>query len=850
MLGALSDVAVSAAPVSRLGKFLYAGNEKFFVRGTTYGAFPPNSAGDQFPERGDAVRDLALMRQAGINTVLTYTVPPVWLLDELHERGMKAIVTTPWMEYVCFLQTKRDRDQVYREVRDGVARCQRHPAILMYCIGKEIPPPIVRWHGARKVERFLSELCDIARQQDPTHLVTYTNFPTTEYLELGFVDVFTFNVYLHQRDQFCAYLSRLQHLAGELPLVLTEFGMCSFRHGRDGQAAFIDWQLQEAFDHGLAGAVVFGWTDPFYQDNCLVEEWGFGLVDGKRRTKPSYEVARRHFLAPTSIADREWPRVSVVVAFRNAARTLAECLDSLLELNYPDYEVIVVNDGSTDASAAIMERYPFRKITHPVNLGISAGRNSGLRAATGRIVAYIDSDARADPDWLRYLAATYVEQGVAGVGGPNPVPPEDAWVAQCVFRAPGGPTQVMLDDCTAEHIPGCNMSFLKSALEDVGGFDEQFRTAADDVDICWRLIDAGYRLGFNASAVVWHHRRPSVGAYWRQQVGYGLSESRLERKFPGKFNGWGHTFWGGRIYAPYPFFRLFGKPVVYQGLWGSAPFQSMYDPGGRGALTYLPRAMEWHFGLIALLAFGLFYKPALFIAALGVMYTAFYCCFCAAGANVENVRAVDGPPTLWRRLRWRSMIALLTLLEPVARDWGRLKGGLTPWRTAILAPGARVGVAKIVRQWHPFRRGLEWSRKGGPGLEKFAFLERLTNRLVAGHAAVGWNPTTEAWDLKIRRGILGEALLRVVVEHHGGASRLARMSGAITPTPWMIKLLGVLSAVTIAMFAMSNLVAASVAGVALAVAWVAPILEASRLEVCVQAAADEVAATLDRAGAN
>jgi len=212
MLGALSDVAVSAAPVSRLGKFLYAGNEKFFVRGTTYGAFPPNSAGDQFPERGDAVRDLALMRQAGINTVLTYTVPPVWLLDELHERGMKAIVTTPWMEYVCFLQTKRDRDQVYREVRDGVARCQRHPAILMYCIGKEIPPPIVRWHRARRAERFLSELCDIARQQDPTHLVTYTNFPTTEYLELGFVDVFTFNVYLHQRDQFCALSTKQRAL--------------------------------------------------------------------------------------------------------------------------------------------------------------------------------------------------------------------------------------------------------------------------------------------------------------------------------------------------------------------------------------------------------------------------------------------------------------------------------------------------------------------------------------------------------------------------------------------------------------------------------------------------------------
>ena len=58
-------------------------------------------------------------------------------------------------------------------------------------------------------------------------------------------------------------------------------------------------------------------------------------------------------------------------------------------------------------------------------------------------------------------------------------------------------------------------------------------------------------------------------AYWRQQVGYGKSEALLERKHPNKFNPWGHTFWAGRIYAPYPHFRLFGRPVIYHGLWGS-----------------------------------------------------------------------------------------------------------------------------------------------------------------------------------------------------------------------------------------------------------------------------------------
>src|SRR5437762_13716168 len=137
---------------------------------------------------------------------------------------------------------------------------------------------------------------------------------------------------------------------------------------------------------------------------------------------------------------------------------------------------------------------------------------------------------------MLFRSVTYSKFDVAGVGGPNVVPQEDNWIAKCVFRSPGGPTQVMFDDRYAEHIPGCNMSFRKSALLTVGGFDPIFRKAADDVDICWRLLENGYRLGFSPSALVWHHRRPSVRAYWRQQVGYGYSEALLERKMPNKFN--------------------------------------------------------------------------------------------------------------------------------------------------------------------------------------------------------------------------------------------------------------------------------------------------------------------------
>jgi GT2 family glycosyltransferase len=828
------------------GKFLYVGEEKLFICGTAYGAFPPNSAGDQFPEPSQVESDFALMRQAGINTILTYTVPPLSLLDQAAEHSLRVIVNVPWMSHECFLDHAGTRREIRQQVQQGLASCRRHPALAMYCVAKELPPSIVRWHGRKKVERFLQDLCHVAKDQDPDCLVSYTNFPTTEYLELPFVDVATFNVYLHQRPAFCAYLSRLQHLAGERPLVLTEFGMCSLRHGRDGQATFLEWQMEEIFNHGLAGAVVFGWTDPFFQDGCLIDEWGFGLVDADRRPKPSFEVVRRRFMGGVPFSpDWRWPKISVVVATYNAAPTLDDCLASLLHLRYPHYEVIVVNDGSTDGSDAIIQRYPFRAITTP-NRGVSAARNEGIQAATGEIVAFIDSDARADHDWLSYLAATFLESNVVGVGGPNLLPPEDNWVANCVYRSPGGPTQVMLNDQAAEHIPGCNMAFWKQALEEIGGFDPIFTKAGDDVDICWRLLEKGCQIGFNPSAVVWHHRRPSARNYWRQQVGYGFAETFLEKKHPNKFNPWGHTIWTGRIYGPYPFFRLFGQPLIYHGLWGSAGFQSLYDPKGGGTLSFLPRSMEWHVALGLFACLGLFTPWALLPFAAGIAYTAWYCLACAAQANLRSLTIPTAPPSWIHRLRSRAMIAWLHFLEPLARDWGRVKGGLTPWRTTATNGDSNLCASRWWQRCHPLRRTVGWTFPGSTELEKHSFLDRLTKQLSAGGHAVGWNSEWQNWDLKIRRGALGEVLLRMVVEYHGGPRRTARLSATIRPLKGFYWVQGGMAVFGTVMgflgLSVPNLLSLGLC----ALLWIACTAEANRLETGVVGASTEVVRQLER----
>src|SRR5207249_8144530 len=206
--------------------------------------------------------------------------------------------------------------------------------------------------------------------------------------------------------------------------------------------------------------------------------------------------------------------------------------------DYSDFDVIVVDDGSTDNTAVIAAEYNVRLIRTP-NRGLSSARNTGLRAATGEIVAYIDDDAFPGRHWLKYLASTFLTSDHVGAGGPNVAPRDDGLVANAVSKAPGGPIHVLLSDEEAEHIPGCNMAFRKQAVEEVGGFDEQFRVAGDDVDLCWRLREAGGRIGFSPAAVVWHHRRNSVRSYWQQQRNYGQAEALLERKWPERYNGLG-----------------------------------------------------------------------------------------------------------------------------------------------------------------------------------------------------------------------------------------------------------------------------------------------------------------------
>ncbi len=743
------------------GKFLEVGGEKLWVRGVTYGTFRPNSEGKLLPERDRVARDFAAMAVLGINAIRVYTLPPRWLLDLAAASGIRVFVGFDWPVHSTFLESRKQAREIEAEVREGARALAGHEAILAWSIGNEIPGPVVRWHGRQRIERFLNALCEEVKAQDPDGLVSYVSYPTTEYLELPFLDFAAFNVYLESRDRLAAYLARLQNLAGERPLVMTELGLDSLQHGEKRQAEVLDWQLREVFEAGCAGAFVFSWTADWYCGGRDILDWDFGLTTRAREPKPALAAVQRAYAHLPARPRRNWPRISVVVCSYNGAATIRDTLEGLHGLDYPDFEVIVVNDGSTDRTSEIVEEYDVKLLTIGHG-GLATARNAGFAAATGEIVAYIDDDAYPDRHWLTYLALTFLASDVCGVGGPNLLPPEDCDLAECVANAPGGPAHVLLSDREAEHIPGCNMAFRKRWLEAVGGFDPQFEAAGDDVDLCWSLQQRGGRLGFHAGAFVWHHRRGSLARYWKQQVGYGKAEALLARKWPDRYNTAGHIPWSGRIYGRGLTLPLFGRPQrVYHGIWGSAPFQSIYEPA-RGMLGALPLLPEWYLliaGLAALTSLGALWRPLFLAGALLAL---------AMGAVLAQAAGSAARATLRRkrrstlsRWRMRAQIGAFHLLQPAARLLGRLRHGLAPWR--LRGPS---------RWTLPRRRGLSiWSERWRPHA---AWLEAVEAALGESRALVRRGGEYDGFDLMVAAGPCGAARVLMAVEEHGEGRQYAR----------------------------------------------------------------------------
>lgn len=202
------------------------------------------------------------------------------------------------------------------------------------------------------------------------------------------------------------------------------------------------------------------------------------------------------------------PKVTLYIPAYNAERYISQCLEGVQRMTPAPGELFVIDDGSTDGTAAAAEKSGVRVIKHSANRGIAAARNTATQNASFDLIAHIDSDAVPEKDWLEKLLDAF-DDDVAGVGGRLVEKFQDnlanRWRAVHMAQHWG---DYVLENPT--FLYGAGGIYRKSVLENIGGYDTGCRTNFEDNDLGLRLRTAGYRLRYTPFAVAQHLRRDTL----------------------------------------------------------------------------------------------------------------------------------------------------------------------------------------------------------------------------------------------------------------------------------------------------------------------------------------------------
>lgn len=237
---------------------------------------------------------------------------------------------------------------------------------------------------------------------------------------------------------------------------------------------------------------------------------------------------------------RKSPFVSVVVPTRNRVDLLGRCLASLhaQTLSADRYEIVVVDDGSTDGTSEFLSRTAGIRDIQQEWQGMVAARNAGIAAAKGNIVSFIDDDAEAGRGWLEALVEALMAPDVGMVGGRVRDAPVRQIVAQIdsLGRLEGGAFDAVTDGpIEVDYVPGGNMAMWRDVLDTVGGFDPTYTRSAwrEETDLCVRIRRLGYQILYVPDASIDHVAvRLKSGA--KKRLSFQYSVARNEAYFVSK----------------------------------------------------------------------------------------------------------------------------------------------------------------------------------------------------------------------------------------------------------------------------------------------------------------------------
>lgn len=244
--------------------------------------------------------------------------------------------------------------------------------------------------------------------------------------------------------------------------------------------------------------------------------------------------------------------VSVIVPAYNAQATIDQTLKALTEQDYSGiYEIIAVDDGSTDQTSQIIRSYSKVKYIHQANAGPAAARNRGAKEAQGQVLAFTDSDCVPHKDWLSKLTQGFGENNIAVVMGSYGIANSHNPLAVCVYKEILFRHENLLSSFP-KVFGSYNFCIRKEVFDQVGGFNASYRQASgEDNDLSYKVISAGWRIYFERKALVNHYHTQALSRYLKEQFRHGMWRAQMYLDHPAMAQGDGYTFWKDILEMPW-----------------------------------------------------------------------------------------------------------------------------------------------------------------------------------------------------------------------------------------------------------------------------------------------------------
>ncbi len=247
------------------------------------------------------------------------------------------------------------------------------------------------------------------------------------------------------------------------------------------------------------------------------------------------DLSQDTYAGPESGAASSSSPASIIIPTFNGAARIGHCLDALeSQIAGTGIEILVVDDGSKDDTAAVAERYPSARVIRQKNAGPAAARNRGAQEARGRILLFTDDDCVPMPDWLDAMLGAFRDPEVVGAKGIY-CTRQRSIAARFVQIEYEDKYRLMAGQPSIDFVDTYSAGFVRERFLEMGGYDQSFPVAcAEDIELSYRMSARGWKMVFVPGAIVYHTHPATFSSYLRKKYKFAYWRVLAVRKNPGK----------------------------------------------------------------------------------------------------------------------------------------------------------------------------------------------------------------------------------------------------------------------------------------------------------------------------